>query len=180
MGFPGYHEMMPIDAGRRIICAAILAACAGCCSLYCASHVPAGDSDACVTPKDMLPEQGWIDENSYQLSCCGFPPKEEVPLEQREDQARKGALVECQWQIMNVFTEKYDKKYKELYSQYMSVDSSGIPAWRKELVRILKSGTIVGEKCSDAGNCSITYRVSKNGLKRWVEELPNTLWVPEK
>ena len=128
------------------------------------------DNKAAGTPAELVR----LDDNTCEVTSSSLAP-DNTPKSKLKEKACNSALLICQFRMIEIFREKYDKKLKEIYGDANYLEMTGF-SWYRELCSIVRSGEVIREQFEDPG-CTVTYRICKKGLNRWSEDLAKTLDV---
>ena len=120
-----------------------------------------------IVQKDVWQTEGWVDEDTYRIYASGMPKEGLTNKIQRKGTSRESAILLAQKNII--------EKFKPIRSEACADYSSGNYALSKELVGVIKGGTIIAERFDVEENCEIIYEVKSKGLKNKIQEYSGRL-----
>lgn len=165
-------NIIPYRAVMGLICVAAAFLVIGLFS--CKHQISSGEGAAGNKAAGTLPELVWLDDNTCEVTFSSLAPDNTLKSKLKE-KACYSALLNCQFRMIEILREKYDKKLKEIYGDANYLEMTG-SSWYRELCRIVRSGKVIHEQFEDPG-CTVTYRIRKKGLKNWPDDLAKTLDV---
>ena len=105
----------------------------------------------------------WVDDNTYQLAAAGVPNSKLTNKIQRQESAKRAAILNAQYQIL----EKFKGSSIEGAAGMSDFESTGI-AIAQEVSGYVKGGSVVKATYDEEQNCEIIYEVKAKGLKKKV------------
>ncbi len=112
---------------------------------------------------DVLPKEGWINENIFRCAGSGSPDPNLVQKDQRRESSRRAALESVQRRTLEMFTG--ERLSSGTGDEYDPVKGREMRLFLRGLVM---QGSIVQEQYDSKDNCTIVYEIRRERLKRAV------------
>lgn len=105
---------------------------------------------------------GWVDDHTFIMNAIGKPVRKYTGLKERQDSARRAAVINVHFKIL--------KKFKKMSEKSHAETPGARNAQAAKISSIIKNGKIVTEHFDKNDNCEIMYRIRHKNLKKIVSE----------
>ena len=112
---------------------------------------------------ESIKTEGWIDDDTFQISAAGVPTQTLTNVVQRKESAKRSAILNAWYQVI----EKFVGSKIEGAAGMKDFELTGI-AVSQELKSIVKGGSAKKVTWDDDQNCEVIFEVKAKGLKRKV------------
>jgi len=122
--------------------------------------------EAGIIKGDSYQTEGWIDDNTFQVSAIGTWPEDKADAKKviKMNLAEEGAVLKAQTRIMEKF-KGYALKAKGGAESGASLGEVAV----KTIEGYAKGGSVIKKTFDDELNCEVLYRVEAKGLKKMAE-----------
>lgn len=110
---------------------------------------------------DVWAKEGWMDDDTYRLFAMGVPTRRLTNMVQRKESAKRAAILEAQYRIM----ERFNGIRMESSCCYVLMQTQEDLQLTQEIRGHVKGGTIIATKFDEEQNCEIVYEVRMKSLK---------------
>lgn len=111
---------------------------------------------------------GWHDSETYVITAIGIPSDKLKDIEERKKSARRAAILNAQYMILEKFMGSKIEAGGIVY--YEDAQAVKYAMGKKEIIQIIKNGTVIRESYDDEQNCEITYTIHGPDLKKKCED----------
>ena len=112
----------------------------------------------------------FCNNDTYIIKAAGVPGKKSVSSDERKGSARINAVLEAQYKLLEVFMGDRIETWSPMYEppqEYVK----GYALWKKDVIAIVKNGTVLAESFDSEQNCTILYIIQKKNLRE-LKEIP--------
>lgn len=110
----------------------------------------------------------FCNNETYIVKATGIQDNKSKVLDERKSRARDNAILQAQYILIEAFMGNRIETWSPMYeppAEYLE----GQALWKKDLVKMIKSGTVLSESYDSVQNCTILYMIHKKNLKDWKE-----------
>ena len=112
-------------------------------------------------------KNGWVDKDTIIITAVGLPKSTLSDIQERKDSAFDAAVLNAHYQTIEKFKGAKIEGTTGIVSDEWAEEGRKI---RKELVRIIKSGTVRNVQWDNEQACEIDYQVKHKGLKVYIQQ----------
>lgn len=112
----------------------------------------------------------FCNDNTYIIKATGLQDNKANVPDDKKSRAKRNAVLEAQYRLIEVFIGDRIETWSPMYEppeEYVK----GHALWKKDIIAIVKGGTILAESYDSALNCTILYVIQKKKLKQ-IKDMP--------
>lgn len=112
----------------------------------------------------------FCNDDTYIIKATGLQDNKANVIDEKKSRARRNAILEAQYKLLEVFIGDRIESWSPMYEppeEYVR----GHALWKKDIIALVKSGTILAESYDSALNCTILYSIQKKNLKQ-IKDMP--------
>lgn len=112
----------------------------------------------------------FCNDDTYIMKAAGLQDNKANVPDEKKSRARRNAILEAQYKLLEVFLGDRIETWSPMYeppAEYLE----GQARWKKDIVALVKNGTVLAESYDSALNCTILYVIKKKHLKQ-MKDIP--------